>query len=283
MAHGIKDLNGRIALVTGASSGIGRATALALADAGAHLVICDVNEVGLGEVSRALEQRGRLLLAKHVDVSDRGAMRIFADAVHRRVPAVDILINNAGVGLSGGILTTTLEDWDWVLSINLGGVVHGCHFFVPPMVARKQGGHVVNVSSILGCVSDGDMIGYSTAKFGVVGLSEALRHELLPHGIGVSAICPGMINTSIVGSTRIRTSGERDPEKLRERAVKLYNRRNYPPEKVAEAILAAIRADRAVVPVTPEAWIAYYLKRASPALTFALGRLLRRRTFDKAL
>lgn len=283
MAHGIKDLNGRIALVTGAGSGIGRATALALADVGAHLVICDVNEVGLADVARTLEQRGKLVYSQKVDVADRAAMRSFADAVHGRISAVDILVNNAGVGLSGGILTTSLDDWDWVLSINLGGVVHGCHFFVPKMVERNAGGHVVNVSSILGCVSDGDMIGYSTAKFGVVGLSEALRHELLPHGIGVSAICPGMINTPIVSNTRIRTDGKRDAEKLRARAIKLYNRRNYPPEKVAAAILAAIRDDRALVPVTPEAWLAYLLKRASPSLTFTLGRLLRRRTFDKGL
>jgi NAD(P)-dependent dehydrogenase (short-subunit alcohol dehydrogenase family) len=280
MAHGIKDLSGRIALVTGAASGIGRATALALADAGAHLVISDINEPALAEVARTLEQRGRLVLSRRVDVADREAMRAFADEVHGRIEAVDVLVNNAGVGLTGGILSTSLENWDWVLSINLGGVVHGCHFFVPKMVARGRGGHVVNVSSILGCVSDGDMIGYSTAKFGVVGLSESLRIELLPSGIGVSAICPGIINTPIVANTRFAKAPDRDPEKSRARAVKIYNRRNYPPEKVARAILSAIRADRALVPVTPEAWIAYFLKRASPSLTWALGRVIRRRTFD---
>jgi NAD(P)-dependent dehydrogenase (short-subunit alcohol dehydrogenase family) len=135
------------------------------------------------------------------------------------------------------------------------------------------------VSSILGCVSDGDMIGYSTAKFGVVGLSEALRHEMRPHGIGVSVICPGLINTPILTGTRIR-SGD-DPEAFRARAQKIYTRRNYPPEKVAAAILSAIRHDRAIVPVTPEAWLAYLLKRASPTLTATLGRALRRRTFDR--
>jgi len=271
------DLSGSVALVTGAASGIGRATALALASAGARLVVCDVNEAGLAEVAATLEQRGRLFLSQVVDVSNRSAMAAFAAAVHEKVAAVDVLVNNAGVGLSGGILATRLEDWDWVLSINLGGVIHGCHFFIPKMVERGQGGHVVNVSSGYGLVADPHMLGYCTAKFGVVGLSEALRSELSPHGIGVSAICPGIINTPIVKNGRIRTAPGIDSEALRTRAENLWSRRNYPPEKVAAAIISAIRLDRAVVPVTPEAWIAYLLKRASPSLFFKLGRHLRPR------
>src|SRR5437867_2829597 len=120
-------LRGKTALVTGAASGIGRATALALANEEARLILCDVNDEALREVER--EVAGQSFLVRKVDVSKRDAMRAFADDVHERVRAVDVLVNNAGVGLAGGILDTTLEDWEWVISINLWGVIHGCHFF----------------------------------------------------------------------------------------------------------------------------------------------------------
>ena len=114
-------------------------------------------------------------------------MQAFADAVHAHVPAVDILMNNAGVGLGGGLLDTSLDDWRWIVGINLFGVVHGCHCFVPAMVRRGRGGHVVNVASVAGYVGELVLPAYTTTKFAVVGLSESLREELAPHGIGVTA------------------------------------------------------------------------------------------------
>jgi NAD(P)-dependent dehydrogenase (short-subunit alcohol dehydrogenase family) len=165
-------LDGKIAVVTGAASGIGKETARALARKGCRLVTVDVDEKGL--VSLGEELGDTVALSRRVDVSDADAMRALAADVHRMAPAVDLLVNNAGVGLGGGMLDTPLEDWEWVLRINLWGVIHGCHFFVPPM-AERGSGHVVNVSSALGFFATGLTAGYATSKFAVFGLSESLR------------------------------------------------------------------------------------------------------------
>ena len=266
----VSDLVGKTALVTGAGSGIGRETALAFARRAADLVVCDVSEAGLGHTADDIRALGRKATAHIVDVADAERMRTFADAVHGEVEAVDILVNNAGVGLGGGFLDTTLEDWDWIVGINLRGVVHGCHFFVPKMVARRRGGHVVNVASAAGYLASEALAAYSTTKFAVVGLSEALRDELAPHGIGVTAICPGIINTPITGSARLR--GKAAAPGARDQMVAFYRRRNYGPELVAEKILKAVARNAAVAPVSPEAWTMYFLKRLSPALTARVNR-----------
>jgi NAD(P)-dependent dehydrogenase (short-subunit alcohol dehydrogenase family) len=139
------NLRGSTVLVTGAGSGIGRELALLAARRGADLVICDVDEPGLAEVETAVRDLGGRVLARRVDVASRDQMRDFAEAVQAEAGPVDLLVNNAGVGLGAGFLDTELEDWDWVLAVNVLGVVHGCHFFVPTMVERGAGGHVVNL------------------------------------------------------------------------------------------------------------------------------------------
>ena len=258
------NLQGRTVLVTGAGSGIGRETALLAARRGADLVICDVDDAGLAEVEASARALGRSVLARQVDVADRDQMRNFAEAVHAERGPVDLLVNNAGVGLAAGFLDTELEDWDWIVPINLMGVVHGCHFFVPKMVERGAGGHVVNLSSMAGFHATPALVAYTATKFAVLGLSEALREELRPHSIGVTAICPGIINTPITRNARARGVGA-DP-KVRERFIALYQRRNYGPDRVARNILKAVERNRAVAPVAAEAWISYAIKRASPRL-----------------
>jgi NAD(P)-dependent dehydrogenase (short-subunit alcohol dehydrogenase family) len=271
----MRDLKGKTALVTGAASGIGRATAKALAAAGARVVICDVNEAGLGTL--AAELGSACLLARRVDVGDRAAMKAFAAEVHALVPALDVLVNNAGVGLQGGLLGTSLEDWDWVMRINVGGVIHGCHFFVPKMVEAGVRGHVVNVSSVLGVFGAPDVIGYATSKFAVFGLSESLRAELASKKIGVSTICPGAIDTGIIASTRFAGVEAKNAERsagVRGKVEKLFKWRNYSPDRVAAAIVDAIRRDRPVVPVAPEAWALYLLNRYLPALANPIRRVM---------
>lgn len=268
----MRELKGKVALVTGAGSGIGRETALALAREGARLIVCDVNEASLRGVEQELGTLSECLLARRVDVSDEHAMKSFSDEVHSKVPAVDILINNAGVGLAGNIIHTTLDDWKWIIGINLWGVIHGCHFFTPKMVERGQGGHVVNVSSMLGFFASPDIVGYTTAKFGVFGLSMCLREDLAGHGIGVSVICPGMINTNIVSTARVRAAV--DTTELQRKVIASYQRRNYGPERVAAAVVNAIKRNRAILPVSPESWLGYYVNRVWPAGARAMGRKL---------
>lgn len=264
-------LTGRAVLITGASSGIGRATAIECARRGARLFLCDVDEPGLAATAAACTGADDVRTWR-VDVADRAAMATFAEAVHAAVPAVDLLVNNAGVGLGGGFLHTSLDDWDWIVGINLLGVVHGCHFFVPPMVRRGAGGHVVNLSSLAGYAASEMLVAYSATKFAVLGLSEGLRDELAPHHIGVTAVCPGIIDTAITSTSPMR--GPADTPEQRQRVVDAYRRRNYPPERVARNILRAVRRNRAVAPISPEAWVLYYLKRLSPPLLARAGRWL---------
>ena len=271
----VSNLTGKTVLVTGAGSGIGRETALAFARRGADIVIGDIQESAASRTAEDVRALGRNATTEVVDVADTERMRAFAETVHSKIEALDILVNNAGVGLGGGFLDTTLEDWQWIVGINLRGVVHGCHFFVPRMVARKRGGHVVNVASAAAYLASEALCAYSTTKFAVLGLSEALRDELQPHGIGVTAICPGIINTPITGSARLR--GKAALPGAREQMVALYQRRNYGPERVAQAIVKAVARNAAVAPVSPEAWVLYLLKRLSPGFTAWLNRRMAQR------
>jgi NAD(P)-dependent dehydrogenase (short-subunit alcohol dehydrogenase family) len=279
----IENLSGATAMVTGAASGIGKESALAFARQGADLAICDLDAEGLAATEQAVRALGRDVVADRVDVASAEAMRAFAEKVHGQVDAVDILMNNAGVGLGAGFLDTTLEDWDWILGINLKGVIHGCHFFLPRMVERGRGGHVVNVASAAGFFASAPLSAYSTTKFGVVGLSESLRDELAPHGIGVTAVCPGLIDTPITRRSPLR--GVPDPEAARAQMVELYRRRGYTPARVARNVLKAVQRGRAVAPISPEAWALYYLKRWAPWLAFRLTRRISessRRRFEAA-
>ncbi len=273
----VRSLAGKLALVTGAGRGIGRETALACARRGADLALCDVDADGLAETERRARALGgeRRMLAQRVDVADAEQMRAFAEAVHDTWPAVDLLVNNAGVGLGGGLLDTTLADWRWIVDINLMGVVHGCHFFVPRMVERGAGGHVVNVASAAGYVPSELLCAYTATKYAVLGLSEALHVELHRRGIGVTALCPGIINTPITRNARLR--GAAAASGAREAMVASYQRRNYGPERVAENLLRAVQRGRLVAPVAAEAWLAYYVKRVAPWAIHALGRWQARR------
>jgi NAD(P)-dependent dehydrogenase (short-subunit alcohol dehydrogenase family) len=257
---------GKLALITGAGSGIGRATAFEFARAGARLVLCDLNGEAVERTAMLARDLGGEAESHIVDVSDWDDMQALAAKVQKQHGALDILVNNAGVGLGGDFLSTSIEDWQWVLGINLMGVVHGCKLFAPAMVERR-GGHIVNVASAAGYYAAPDMTAYSASKHAVMGLTEALRAEMAAHNVGVSAICPGIVNTNIVAAGRMRGSTGQQQDKL----VALYQRRNYGPEHVARAIASAIVHNRAVTPVSPEAWLLYGAKRFTPGLMDWVG------------
>lgn len=264
-------LAGKTVVVTGAGSGIGRATALAFAHHGARIAACDVDQPRLDALASELGDRA--LVVGKVDVADRAQMTAFAGAVHAQVAAADVIVNNAGVAVSGSFLDTTLDDWDWLLGVNLRGVVHGCHLFVPRMVGQKTG-HVINVSSILGIYPAPHVTAYVASKFAVLGLSQSLRAELAPHRIGVTAICPGMIATSIVADGRIAGA-------LADRRAKLTAtfKKGAAPERVAEAILDAVRTNPAVRTVGRDAWAIHQLTKLAPRLlTEAVSHLSRFQT-----
>ena len=259
-----------VVVVTGAGSGIGRATALAFAAEGARVVACDVDQARLD--SLAGELGDRVVFVRKVDVADRAQMAAFAVEVHAQVPAADVVVNNAGVGLGGSFLDLSLDDWDWLLGVNLRGVVHGCHFFLPKMVERGAGGHVINLSSILGIYPAPQVTAYVASKFAVLGFSRSLRAELEPHHIGVTAICPGLIATAIIEDGRL--SGQLASHRAK---VTATFRKGSSPDLVASAIVDAVRSNPAVRTVGRDAWALHALTRFAPRITTRLGATLAKR------
>ncbi|MFF4087872.1 SDR family oxidoreductase [Streptomyces nigra] len=264
---------GQLVLVTGAGSGIGRATAYAFAAAGARVVAVDRDAASAATTAEVARLMGAPeSWAETADVSDGPAMEKLAVKVAAEYGVVDVLVNNAGIGLAGSFFDTTPEDWKEVLDVNLWGVIHGCRLFGRQMAERGQGGHIVNVASAAAYQPSKALPAYSTSKAAVLMLSECLRAELAGQDIGVTAICPGFINTPITSTARFAGVDTEEQERLRKRSARWYGRRNYPAEKVADAILRAVVRGDAVVPVTPEARGTYLLARFAPR---ALRRLAR--------
>jgi len=197
----MRDVEGKVAFITGGGSGVGLGLARAFVAAGMKVAIADVRDDHLEEATAAL---GDGVLAIRLDVTDREAFARAADETERALGNVHVLCNNAGVNLFNDIADATYQDWDWVLGVNLGGVVNGIVTFVPRIKAHGDGGHVVNTASMAAFVAGPGAGIYTTAKFGVHGLSDALRWSLLPHGIGVSMVCPGLVKSKIYESDLIR-------------------------------------------------------------------------------
>lgn len=193
----MKDFAGKVAFVTGGASGVGFGLAHAFAAAGMKVVIADIRAEPLAHAQARLEDLGAQTLALRLDVSDRDNYARVADTVEATFGAVHILCNNAGIGLLGTLESATYDDWDWVLGVNLGGVVNGVQTFLPRMLAHGQGGHILATASAAGLFAGAGAGIYTTSKMAVVGMMECLRGEVAQHGIGVSVLCPHLVRSDI--------------------------------------------------------------------------------------
>ena len=268
-----KPLEGNLVVITGAGSGIGRATALAFAERGAEVVIADINAAAAERTADLARLLGTNAFAFEVDVSDQQSMERFAKAVETEHGVPDIVVNNAGIGVAGPFLDHDFDDWRRVLDVNLWGVIHGSKLFAQQMVDRGERGHIVNVASAAAFFPSRTLPAYSTSKAAVLMLSECLRAELSNKGIGVSAICPGLINTSITRTSSFVGLPREEQEKQRRAAIRIYQLRNFTPDRVATEIVRAVRENIAVVPVAPEAKALRFLSRLSPRVMRLLARV----------
>jgi NAD(P)-dependent dehydrogenase (short-subunit alcohol dehydrogenase family) len=198
----VKDLGGKTAFVTGAASGIGLGIATALAQAGVKVMLCDIEDAALERAVGSLKQTNADVDGVKADVSLKAELKAAAEATVGRYGQVHILVNNAGVGGGGPYGAWTDGAWEWTLGVNLMAAVWGIEIFGPLMERHGEGGHIVSTASIAGLLSTGGAIQYSVSKYGVVALSEGLRTELAPRGIGVSVLCPGFVRTQIMDSSR---------------------------------------------------------------------------------
>ncbi len=250
----MKDFSGRVAAITGAGSGIGRALANALARRGAHLALVDIDDAGLAETVTQCEGLGVKITSQHLDVADRDAVYAWADRVVDDHGKVNLIVNNAGVALGATVESMSYEDFEWLMNINFWGVVYGSKAFLPHLKESGEG-HIVNLSSVFGLISVPSQSAYNAAKFAVRGFTDSLRMELEIEGanVSVTTIHPGGIKTNIARNARMDAS-VRDLAGDPEQAVRDFERAFITsPEKAAEQILTAVRRDRRRALIGPDA------------------------------
>jgi NADP-dependent 3-hydroxy acid dehydrogenase YdfG len=250
-------VTGKKVFITGAASGIGRSTAIAMAKAGGRLFLTDINQEGINQTCSVIKNAGgEVCLARAFNVSDYQAMAAFAKEVHEGYGPLDILVNVAGIALFSQVEDMKHGDWEKVINVNLWGVIHGIECFVPEMIRADRGGHIVSVASTAGIIGLPWHAVYAGTKHAVVGISEVLRYDLRKHHIDVSVVCPGAVKTGMVHSADIHAnSGSTD--KLRKYFLKLA----LPPERVADIIMNAIRKRQFLVITSFDIKLLFFFKR----------------------
>ncbi|MDR3498826.1 MAG: SDR family NAD(P)-dependent oxidoreductase [Parvibaculum sp.] len=256
------EIRGKVAVVTGAASGIGRATAVALAREGARLAISDVDRTGLAETAARITAAGGEVQTYLLDVSSREAVYAFAQEIESQFGGADIVINNAGVAQVASVEDLSYEDFEWVMNIDFWGMVYGTKAFLPQL--RKKGaGHVVNVSSIFGLFSVPTQAAYNSAKFAIRGFTEALRQEMRGSGIVVSCVHPGGVKTNVMRNARFLQSVQTT---VREEAASGFDRlARTTPDEAAQTILKGIRKNNPRILIGMDARILDWLVRLLPA------------------
>ncbi len=263
----MKTFENRIAVITGAASGIGQAVAEAFATEGCDVAIADMNETGLAETATRVERRGRRATRHVVDVSKRSEMDRFVGEVESEHGGANIIVNNAGVSVAKTFEQHSLEDFEWLFGVNFWGVVYGCKLFLP-LLRQAEEAHIVNISSIFGIIGVPMNSSYCASKFAVRGLSESLRVELADSGIGVTSVHPGGIATNIVASAR--WSEDEGAQKTQNETVASF-KSMMPPSEAARRIVDGVANDKQRVLITKEAHLGDALQRISPR---AVSRLV---------
>jgi NAD(P)-dependent dehydrogenase (short-subunit alcohol dehydrogenase family) len=264
-----RDLEGKVAIITGSAGGLGKALAEEMASRGCHLVLADINVELLEKTAAKLRAAGARLDSKAVDVRDARRVQELVEGTFRELGRVDYLFNNAGVNLCAELRDTTLEDWNLLIDVNLRGVVHGVHAAYPIMQAQGFG-HIVNTASVAGLVPAAAEGAYSATKHAVVGLSSALRIEAEAFGVRVSVVCPGLIDTPILESTKYVKF---DPDAL----LKIAPEKPLDARKAARLILRGIDRNQFLILVTATAHALWRIHRYAPDASLRLGRVAIRR------
>ncbi len=277
----MKDLDGRLCLITGAASGIGRATAVAAAGAGARLFLTDIAADGLAQTADLVRAAGgRVLDTRALDISDYDAVTLWAERIHEEYGSLDVVMNIAGIAIWGTVENLEHRHWRSIIDVNLMGPIHIIENFLPPMVRAGRGGHLVNVSSAAGLLALPWHAAYSASKFGLRGISEVLRFDLERHDIGVSLVVPGAVRTPLVGSAQI-VGIDRDDPRVR-RLTSRFEGHAVAPEKVAEHILDGVRHNRFLVHTSADIRIGYWFARKF-ALPYEIAMRLANRQFSRVL
>ena len=263
----MQDVTGKVAFITGGASGMGLAMARAFSGAGMKVVIADIEEAALAAVRREFEASNAEFLTLKVDVTDRESMAEAADAAEERFGKVHVVCNNAGVAVGGTVDENTWEDWDWVTGVNIDGVVNGIQIFTERMKRHGEGGHFVNTASMAGHIPVPGLGIYAMTKYAVVGISETMRIDLAPLDIGVSVLCPGVVNTNIFnsernrpeslpGDSKITLRGQGLPENAtdaeREERMRLIREGALDPAIVGDMVLHAVRENEFYIFTHPE-------------------------------
>ena len=257
----MQELKGKVAAITGAAEGIGKAIAVAAAAEGMRLVLADISDTLLNNTVQELRQTGAEVIGVVTDVAKESDIQTLADQAYAQFGHVHLLVNNAGVAFAKSAWETTAKDWEWIMGINLYGITHALRIFIPRMLASDEVAHIVNTASVAGLIAEPALAAYNVSKFGVVALSESLHHDLSlrKSKIGVSVLCPSWVKTRIIDAERNRKTEDRiqadQLEKVSQKTGAAINKAveaGISPQQVASDVITAVKANTFYILTHPE-------------------------------